>query len=93
MLSLMHTRAKLPNGRMRMCVMDSLDIVYFGFSVFFPTFDVVTDFGMDVLLKDRLSLDFLRYDFWAGSSIDTDMLVVILIKDQYIIDVTVLHCT
>ena len=48
---------------------------------------------MDVLLKDRLSLDFLRLDFWAGSSIDVDMLVVFIIKDQSIIDVMVLHCT
>jgi hypothetical protein len=55
--------------------MDSLDIVYFGFQLF-PTFGVVTDFEMDVLLKDRLSLDFVCYDFWAGSSIDIDMLVV-----------------
>ena len=35
-------------------------------------FDVVTSFGMDVLLKDHLSLDFLCFDFWAGSSIDID---------------------
>lgn len=55
--------------------------MYHGFSGYrvflifsFSTFDVVTIFGMDVLLKDRLSLDFLRFDFWAGSSIDIDMI-------------------
>ena len=74
--------------------------MYHGFSGYrvflifsFSTFDVVTTFGMDVLLKDRLSLDFLRYDLWAGSSIDIDMLVVLLIKYQFIIDVMVLNCT
>ena len=65
--------------------------VFLIFSI--STFDVVTIFGMDVLLKDRLSLDFLRHDFWAGSSIDIDIDVVLLIKDQSIIDVMVLHCT
>ena len=34
---------------------------------------------MDVLLKDRLSLDFLRFDFWAGSSIDIDIDLVLLL--------------
>jgi hypothetical protein len=55
--------------------------VYHGFSGYrifwifsFSTFDVVTSVEMDVLLEDRLSLDFLRFDFWAGSSIDIDMI-------------------
>ena len=54
--------------------------MYHGFSGYrifwifrFSSFDVVTSIGMEVLLKDRLSLDFLRFDFWAGSSIDIDM--------------------
>ena len=74
--------------------------MYHGFSGYrifwifsFSSFGVITIVGMDVLLKDRLSLDFLRHDFWAGSSIDIDIDVVLLIKDQSIIDVMVLHCT
>ena len=47
--------------------------------VSFSTFDVVTSFGMDVLLKDRLSLDFLRFDSLAGSSIDIDIDLVLLL--------------
>jgi hypothetical protein len=60
--------------------------VYHGFSGYrifwifsFSSFDVVTSVGMDVLLKDRLSLDFLRFDFWAGSSIDIDINLVLLL--------------
>ena len=55
--------------------------MYHGFSGYrifwifsFSTFDVVTSVEMDVLLEGRLSLDFLRFDFWAGSSIDIDMI-------------------
>ena len=55
---------------------------FFGYRIFwifsFPTFDVVTMIGMGVLLEDRLSLDFLRYDFWASSSIDIDNAVVVI---------------
>ena len=60
--------------------------MYHGFSGYrifwifsFPSFDVVTSVGTDVLLKDRLSLDFLRFDFWAGSSIDIDINLVLLL--------------
>ena len=60
--------------------------MYHGFSGYrifwifrFSTFDVVTSIGMEVLLKDRLSLDFLRFDFWAGSSIDIDIDLVLLL--------------
>ena len=64
--------------------------MYHGFSGYrvflifsFSTFDVVTIVGMDVLLKDRLSLDFLRHDFWAGSSINIDIDVVVVIQSIY----------
>ena len=60
--------------------------MYHGFSGYrifwifsFSTFDVVTSVEMDVLLEDRLSLDFLRFDFWAGSSIDIDFNLVLLL--------------
>ena len=60
----------------------------------FSSFDVVTSVGMDSLLKDRLSLDFLCFDFGAGSSIDIDINLVLLLQySQSIFDVMVLLCT